>query len=89
MLSPIKIHHSKFLSVPSASSCFPPSAFISVICGQNERFFAVFSGVPAAIGFVFLCDLCDSARGMKPNEITAQIVDAAYRIHILQVESLR
>ena len=37
--------------------------------------------MPATIGFVFLCDLCDSARAMKPNEITAQIVDAAYRIH--------
>jgi len=37
--------------------------------------------VSAAIGFVLLCDLCDSARAMKPNEITAQIVDAAYRIH--------
>ncbi|MGA2555394.1 MAG: GxxExxY protein [Verrucomicrobiota bacterium] len=45
------------------------------------QFFAVFSGMPAAIAFVFLCDLCDSARAMKPNEITAQIVDAAYRIH--------
>ena len=44
-------------------------------------FLAVFSGVPAAMGFVFLCDLCDSARAMKPNEITAPIVDAAYRIH--------
>ena len=44
-------------------------------------FFAVFSGVPAAIGFVLLCALCDSARAMKPNEITAQIVHAAYRVH--------
>jgi hypothetical protein len=37
--------------------------------------------MPAAIGFVFLCDLCDSARAMKPNEITAPIVAAAYPIH--------
>jgi hypothetical protein len=37
--------------------------------------------MPAAIGFVFLCDLCDSARAMKPNEITAPIVAAACRIH--------
>jgi hypothetical protein len=51
------------------------------ICRPASWFFAVFSGVPAAIGFVFLCDLCDSARAMKPNETTAQIVDAAYRIH--------
>jgi hypothetical protein len=36
---------------------------------------------PAAIGFVLLCALCDSARAMKPNEITAQIVHAAYRVH--------
>ena len=37
--------------------------------------------MPAAIGFVFLCDLCDSARAMKPNEITAPIVAAVCRIH--------
>jgi len=40
---------------------------------RGKWFFAVFSGKPAAIGFVFLCDLRDSARAMKPNEITAQI----------------
>jgi hypothetical protein len=33
------------------------------------------------MGFVLLCDLCDSARAMKPKEITAPIVDAAYPIH--------
>jgi hypothetical protein len=27
-----------------------------------------FSGVPAAMGFVFLCDLCDSARATNPND---------------------
>ncbi|MGA2557037.1 MAG: hypothetical protein ABSG04_12270, partial [Verrucomicrobiota bacterium] len=41
----------------------------------------VTEGAEAAIGFVFLCDLCDSARAMKPNEITAQIVEAACPIH--------
>ena len=37
--------------------------------------------IAAGIGFVLLCALCDSARAMKPNEITAQIVHAAYRVH--------
>jgi len=48
---------------------------------EASGFFAVFNGMAAAIGLVFLCDLRDSARALKPNEITAQIVDAAYRIH--------
>jgi len=42
--------------------------------GANRTFgSSPFSIKPAANGFVFLCDLCDSARAMKPNEITAQI----------------
>ena len=34
---------------------------------DGNRFFAVFGGMQAAIGFVFLCDLRDSARARKPN----------------------
>lgn len=39
------------------------------------------------ISIVFLCALCDSARdifkrtAMHPNEITGQIIDAAYKVH--------
>jgi hypothetical protein len=83
-----------FASVPSPFGCgFPRRAFLNLFAAnqhkllsistlhKNAGFFAVFSGVPAAIGFVLLCALCDSARAMKPNEITAQIVHAAYRVH--------
>jgi hypothetical protein len=56
---------------------------IHSILHESLGFFAVFSGMPAAIGFVLLCDLGDSARAMKPNEITAPIVAASYPIHPL------
>jgi hypothetical protein len=45
---------------------------------NSSWFFAVFGGMPASIGFVFLCALRDSARAMKPSPFDC---DAARCVH--------
>jgi len=75
---------------PDSERAYPgcPHLIPTTLQGLNTRnlrnkfrSFAVFGGMPAAIGFVFLCDLCDSARAMKPNEITAPIITGrSYRL---------